>query len=164
MVKEIPLGRGMFALVDDEDYDRITVHPWRTLKNRDGKFYVIGNPSMKGKLTRTTLYMHREIIPVPFGMEIDHINGNRLDNRKSNLRVCDRQQNCMNASKRKDATTSKFKGVGFDKRCGKWRARVMLDRKEHWCGHYELEHDAAIAYNSKAKELFGEFARLNEVD
>ena len=96
----------------------------------------------------------------PAGMQIDHINGNGLDNRKVNLRLCNSSQNQRNARKRKSGT-SRFKGVDWHKESKKWRARICVNRKRIHIGRYKSEFEAAQAYDKKAIELFGEFASLN---
>ena len=102
--------------------------------------------------------MHREIINAPAGMQIDHINGNGLDNRKANLRLCNNAQNQQNRRKRSRAT-SLFKGVGWHD--NRWRARITVNGKQIEIGRFKSEFLAAEAYDQKAIELFSEFANLN---
>ena len=94
------------------------------------------------------------------GIHTDHKNGNGLDNQKHNLRTCSQAQNNRNAKKRENCS-SKYKGVYWDKKNKKWRARIYLNKKEICLGRYKNEIDAAKAYDEKAKELFGEFAQPN---
>jgi len=102
------------------------------------------------------LLLHRIILNAPKDMQVDHINGNRLDNRRENLRLCTHQQNCMN---RKPVTPG-YKGVSWAK--GKWRAQIRYQGYTHYLGNnFDAPEEAAQAYDEKAKELFGEFARLN---
>ena len=92
---------------------------------------------------------------------VDHINRNGLDNTRKNLRICTRSENLMNSKKPELNSTSKYKGVN---KCGNsWRAEIRLNRKGFYLGKFKTEKEAALAYNKKAIELFGEFARLNEV-
>lgn len=112
---------------------------------------------------RKAIYMHLEIMSVPDGMEVDHINGNGLDNRRENLRLCTRAQNRMNSVKR-IGKSSTFNGVYWHKNCRKWRASLKLDGKEIHIGYFNTELDAAEAYDEKAFELFGEFAKPNFKD
>jgi hypothetical protein len=91
---------------------------------------------------------------------VDHINGNGLDNRKSNLRICTHQQNCENSRKRKKSF-SKYKGVYWSKNAKKWVAQITIDGKSKHLGYFELEEDAAAAYDKAAVKYFGEFACLN---
>jgi len=102
--------------------------------------------------------MHREILLVDGSQEIDHINGNSLDNRKANLRVCTHRQNTQNSGKR-EGCNSRFKGAYWNKNRGKWHARIGHRGKQIHLGYFESE--AAKAYDEKAKELFGVFAHPN---
>jgi hypothetical protein len=104
--------------------------------------------------------MHRYIMKVPKGLVCDHINHNGLDNRKSNLRICTRQQNTYNQRSQKGGS-SKYKGVDWNKRQKKWRARIYYKRKFYYLGYFDNEVDAAKSYDKKAKEFFKEFACPN---
>jgi len=104
--------------------------------------------------------MHREILDAPDGMQIDHVNGNGLDNRVANLRLCTATQNQRNAVKRANGS-SRFKGVDWNKRQKKWRARITINKRTILIGRYCDEFRAAKAYDKKAIELFGEFANIN---
>lgn len=99
-------------------------------------------------------YLHKLILP---GVEVDHINGNSLDNRRSNLRLCKRYQNNGN---RRDLGS---KGVHFDKRTQKYRAEISCNGSRFRLGRFKNFEDAKEAYNKKAAELFGEFARFIDV-
>ena len=94
---------------------------------------------------------------------VDHINSNRLDNRIVNLRWCSHQQNMHNQSKTTKKTSSKYKGVCWDKQNGKWTVNIKKDNVQQHIGRFDNERDAAIAYNEKAIELFGNFAKLNVI-
>ena len=109
--------------------------------------------------------MHRFITSASKGTEVDHINHNTLDNRKSNLRICTRSENQMNARKRRGPQSSKYKGVyPYPLRTGvKWRVLVTLNTKIVFDCIYDTEEQAAIAYNSEAVKFFGKFAFLNKV-
>jgi hypothetical protein len=91
------------------------------------------------------------------GQHVDHINGNKLDNRKSNLRIVTNQENCFNSSRK----TGKYKGVSYVKSRGKWLAQIMKDYKNYFIGYYDTDYAAAVAYDKRALELFGTHARLN---
>lgn len=106
--------------------------------------------------------MHRELARTPKGMSTDHINGNRLDNRKKNLRVCTHSENCKNRGNRIDNKTG-YKGV-FPYGNGRFRVKIKLDGKMLHVGLYDTADEAARAYNRKAKELFGKYARLNKLN
>jgi len=105
--------------------------------------------------------IHRFIIDCPDGHVVDHINGNTLDNRKSNLRICKQTENTYNGRKRV-VGTSKYKGVHFDKGTKKWRARITPGGKSIHLGLYETQEEAAIAYDNAAIKYYGEFACLNK--
>lgn len=107
------------------------------------------------------VYMHRLLMQPKEGFHVDHINGNTLDNRRSNLRVCTAQQNIHNSAGRNK--TSEYKGVSWDKSRNKWKAVIGLNYKRIQIGRYETEKQAAIAYNHKAKELHKKYAVLNDV-
>jgi len=104
--------------------------------------------------------MHRVIMRAPKGVMCDHRNHNGLDNRKSNLRLCTSAQNQYNKKPKKDCA-SKYKGVVRRKDCKKWRAKIGFKGKRIHLGYFDDEMDAAMAYDDKAIELFGEFAYLN---
>ena len=158
-MKEILLTQGKVALVDDEDFERINQHKWYAYNNHGYQWYArreIKKPNGK----RTTQCMHRVIMKVKKGQELDHRNHDGLDNRKCNLRICTRAQNSMNRKKQRE-TSSRYKGVDWLKQRNKWRARIKVNQKSIHLGCFLLEPDAAKAYDAKAKELFGEFAYFN---
>jgi len=151
--KIIPLTQGKFAIVDAEDYNWLSRHKWCAAKSRD-TFYA--HRGSKGRL----ISMHRAIMRAPKGLICDHRNHNGLDNRKSNLRLCTNAQNQYNKSPKKDCS-SRYKGVILRKDCKRWRAKIGLKRKRIHLGEFADEIKAALAYDDKATELFGEFAYLN---
>jgi hypothetical protein len=149
----IPLTQGKFAIVDAEDFDWLNQYQWYACKCKS-TYYAARVE--RGK----TIRMHREIMRAPKGVLVDHINHTGLDNRKSNLRLCTNAQNCYN--QRPSARgTSRYKGVSWHKCSRKWSARVRCDGKFNNLGDYKDEMAAAMAYDDKAVELFGEFAYLN---
>ena len=115
----------------------------------------------KGKMIR----MHREVMGVfDSNIAVDHINGNKLDNRKENLRICSKQENTWNSIRKKSKNpTSKYKGVHWSKDRNKWVASIGYNMSVIPLGRFHNEIDAAIAYNNKAAELYGKYANLNEV-
>lgn len=115
--------------------------------------------------SRFSVYLHRLIIGAGSGDLVDHINRNPLDNRTANLRLATRSQNAANrgADRRRNGTTSRHKGVSFNKARGKWCAYIHVDGKTRSLGRFEAEDDAARAYNKAAVEAWGEFARLNDI-
>lgn len=96
------------------------------------------------------------------GFEIDHINNNGLDNRKKNLRFATHSQNLANARIRKRQASS-YRGVYYSKEKKKWRVLIGIDYSIKFVGYFKTQEEAALAYNKKAKEIFGEFACLNPV-
>jgi hypothetical protein len=149
MVKEIQLTQGRIAFVDDEDYERLIQWKWRYER------YAICE--VNGRVTK----MHRLILDAPEGVEVDHCNNNKLDNRKANLRLATRSLNEANKPKR-SGTVSHYKGVTWHS--SKWRAKIKRNGETHYLGHYDSEIDAAKAYDRAAREAFGEYARLNFPD
>lgn len=147
-------GRGV-AVVDDADAPLVTRYRWHL--HTEG--YAEGAIPTGRRGARSVL-MHRLIMGVPIGVQVDHRDGNRLNNQRGNLRVCGNAQNAKN--RRGVANrTSRFKGVHFDQQTGKWRALIMVNRRTVSCGRHRSEEDAARAYDEAAKRLHGEFARLN---
>lgn len=106
--------------------------------------------------------MHRLIMNPSKGMTIDHIDGDGLNNTKSNMRICTQQQNCMN-KKMTSRNTTGFKGVYFVKSCLVYWAYISISKKRIGLGCYKTAIDAAIAYNKAAIKYYGEFAKLNEI-
>lgn len=146
MAKCIPLTQGKAALVDDEDFDKLNQYKWCF----DGQY-------AQRKVGNKTIRMHRVILDSP---QVDHIDGDGLNNQRSNLRVCTHTQNQMNRAKHK-IMSSKYKGVSWNKPTEKWRARIETNQGSLYLGLFEVEEEAARAYDEAAKENFGEFARLN---
>lgn len=159
---EISLSGGGVAIVDAGDYNFLMQWKWFYLnKLYAARTKFIG--IVDGKAKRMTVKMHNVLMPPAEGYEIDHINGNGLDNRKSNLRICKHQQNMWNR-KAVTGSASKYKGVDWYAASGSWRAYIKIDGKQKHLGCYKSEDDAARAYNKAAIELHGEFARLNPVE
>ena len=104
--------------------------------------------------------MHRAILNAPKGLLVDHIDGNGLNNRKSNLRLCTFAQNAHNSRPRRNSS-SRYKGVCWHKLKKKWTVSIYKGGKRTYLGYYDDEIEAALAYDRKAEELFGEFAYLN---
>jgi hypothetical protein len=152
-MREIKLGsrrhRGLVALVDDEDFDFLNKFRWSVYACAGGP-YARGR-AINGKHTK----MHRLIMNTPLGLECDHINHDTLDNRKSNLRNCTRSQNMLNQKKKKGS--SRFKGVSWCKKDGRWLARLSIGGDQIHIGSFKYEEEAFEAYKSKAKEAYGEF-------
>lgn len=154
---EIVLSNGLTALVDDEDLGPLSAFNWFAHK-RHGRYYASRNITVSCNKQRA-IHMHRLIAGAKPGQDVDHINGNGLDNRKENLRLATRTEN--NRNRRKWGAKSKFKGV--QKRSpNSWRARIQVDGKRLHLGFYTTELRAALAYNNAAIKHFGKFANLNK--
>jgi len=158
---EIPLSKGKFAIVDDADYERISQFKWY-INNSGYAVRKEPSPNVNGKrVYGKTVFMHRQINETPDGMFTDHLNSDRLDNRRHNLRNCTKSQNRMNTSSR--GGSSKYKGVTWFARDKKWKAQSSYGGRHNHLGHFENEEDAALAYNFFALANFGEYAQLNTV-
>jgi len=168
-MKKIKLTQGKETLVDDDDYEMLNEHKWHAAK-AGNKYYAVRSLSTQSDGTRKRLKMHRAIIKPTDELEIDHRNGNTLDNRKENLRECTHQQNQANRRLGKD-NTSGYKGVSYKKRnkdminehSKPWEVRIRYNGKRLYLGAYKTKEEAALAYNKKAIELYGEYAYLNNV-
>lgn len=147
--------RGGFALVDSEDHERFSGMNWYS-----GGHGVVRKVLKGEKRECDHVYLHREIMGSPKGMFIDHKNHDVFDNRKSNLRICKKQQNQFNQKVRSDNKLG-IKGVHFRKDTKKWRACITINQKKYSLGNFSSSELARDAYNTKATELFGEFAWLN---
>lgn len=157
-MKTVPLTQGYEALVDDEDYERVSHYRWRVLKNANRR-YAIASPRING--VTKTLYLHRFIMDAGTDVFVDHKDGNGLDNQKHNLRFATPQQNSRNNPGR--SITSKYKGVSWDKRRSRWKAQIGVARgcKTMCCGRFDTEEQAARAADAAALAYHGDFARLN---
>lgn len=151
-MKEILLTREMAALVDDEDYDYLNQWLWYTALGH-GTFYAERHLPISPK-KRITIRMHRLIIDIPKGMVCDHIDGNGLNNQKWNLRAVTNRQNLQNMHAKK---SSKHPGVYFQKRGGKWIAKIRLkgDKRQRYLGTFTTEKEAAEMYLAYSKIIEG---------
>jgi len=158
VVVRIRVAKRIFALIDDEDIERVSQYDW-TIRTSGGTRYAATNTNKIGKSQRM---MHRYILGLKPGELADHINGNGLDNRRSNLRVVTASQNAQNSfvQRREDGKTSRFKGVF--RSGGKWSAKINVAGAVDVLGTFDDEQAAARAYDAAAALHFGEFAKTNE--
>jgi len=167
VMKEITLTQGEVALVDDADYEEVMKRKWHvTRSSRGGRLrrnlYAVGYKNCKPGYMN--VLMHREIMGAPQGMDVHHINGNGLDNRRRNLRVCTHQEN--QCGRHSTWGLSRYLGVSKSHRgCRKpWRAVITSKGKEYYLGCFYLQEQAARAYDRAALRFHGEFAALNFPD
>jgi len=158
-MKKIKLTQNKIAIVDNFDYEELSRYKW--CAHRDGNNYYVIRGIYNSITKRTNIiYMHNQII----GFKgIDHINGNGLDNRRCNLRTATRSQNAANCRKHNRNASSKFKGVRWCNWVNQWMVRISKNYKSIFIGYFKSEKEAAKAYNEKAKEFFGKYARLNNL-
>ena len=148
-MREIPLSQGKVATVDDDDFAYLSRFSWHTAANKK-TFYAQRKPSAPLGETGPIIKMHRVIMAAPPGLEIDHINGNGLDNRKENLRIVTTRENSQNRHIQK---TSLYPGVYWDSERGIWRARIRVGQGRIHLGRFKTEIAAANAYNSAYESL-----------
>ena len=173
--KTINLTQGYIAFVDEEDFQLVSQYCWQTEINgksiyamtkiiigREQQIKSVGRRVYKPRAIMSCIKMHRLIMNAPKDLLVDHKNGNGLDNRKSNLRFCTKQQNQMNQRPQRNNKYSSFKGVCFMKgKRNPWTAHIGLNNKLIHIGYFPSEIEAATAYNESALKYHGEFARLN---
>ena len=159
-MKEIPLTKGYKAIVDDEDFERLSGWKWHAMNAARTRVYAATSRIKNG--VRVHMTMHRMLMAplLAAGMEVDHINGDGLDNRRCNLRICTRAENARN-NRTPCTNRSGFKGVSFYKRRGVWRSHITVNGKFHHLGYFSTAENAHAAYCEAAKRLHGEFARVS---
>ena len=150
--RRIPLTQGKYAIVDPDDYVWLSKYRWYAAR-AGNTYYAIRGQWSKIQRRRLTISMHRLIIDVPDDMFVDHINHNGLDNRKANLRPATPADNARHARYPKINTSSKYRGVWYNKQTKKWRASIRVNRKRKHLGYFHNEIDAAHAYDEAAKKI-----------
>lgn len=153
-MKTIPLTQGQQALVDDDDYASLSKFQW--FAKRDKYTFYAARRSGKHHVT-----MHRILMQAEPRVEIDHKDGDGLNNQRYNLRRATHAQNLRGARGLRATKTSKYRGVCFQKNVRKWRAGISFENKKFYLGFFESEFSAALAYDKKCRELFGLFASPN---
>ena len=162
-MKTIPLTRGYFTKVDDDDYEKFAIYRWYASTGINKKYI---RPRrgywIKGKLIK--VWLHREIMNAKKGIYVDHINNDTLDNRKCNLRLCTKGENNHNRVINNNSTSG-YKGVTWKKDAKKWVAQIQIikdkKRKGIQLGYFITKEDAAKAYDKAALKYFGKFAKIN---
>jgi hypothetical protein len=160
----IPLSRGKFARVDEQDYEELCKHKWHA--QRGGKLREIWYAERKSEgshSSRTKIMMHRQILGLVKGdgKIVDHKDGNGLNNTRANLRIATAAQNTQNSHK-SSSTGTIFKGVEFEpKGARQWRARIGINGTNLHLGVFHAAWEAALAYDVAAEFYFAEFAHLN---
>lgn len=157
-LKEIKITQGKTVMLSDDDFNELSKYKWAYSASTG---YAV-RKGRKSKQEPRTVHMHRVILGAKSTEQVDHINGNKLDNRRSNLRIASIQKNSFNRKKPKVQCTSKYKGVLKRKNATKWEARIKINNKAIYLGTFIHEIDAAKAYNKAALKYFGDFARCNE--
>jgi hypothetical protein len=152
MSQQIPLTQGRFALVDDADFEALSKRRW-SYNQGYAVHYVPGSTQM--------MFMHRLIMTPPPDLQVDHINQNRLDNRRSNLRFATRSQNQANKGIQIN-NTSGYKGVTCHN--GRWEVRIRVNGRRLHLSHYDDPVVAAQVYDAAARRFYGEFATVNFPD
>lgn len=160
-MRSIELTQGRTVLVDDADFEYLNQWKWRFVadkRNPQYTGYALRNTMINGK--ETTVRMHRDITGVSKSHQVDHVNGNGLDNTRANLRICVGSQNQANRGKQKNCKSG-FKGVSWNKSKRKWVSFIQVLGKHIYLGGFDCKINAARVYDEKAKEVFGGFARTN---
>lgn len=156
----IPLTQGVFAKVDKSDFDQLSVYKWQAAKGRQGELRAVRTVYDKKSGKRKTVQMSRQILQAVGKQKVDHKNGNTLDNSRKNLRACSNQENGYNRGKNKN-NSSGFRGVSYEKRCGKWRATLKAGGAFKSLGYFESKKMAILSWKAAAKVYFGEYVRLD---
>lgn len=162
-MKEIQLTKGYVTIVDDDIYDWVNGMRWHALTTPSGKVYASGAAKHLGNGKEVSL--HRVVLATHTykTMDVDHINGDTLDNRKCNLRLATRSQNLSN-QKKKDGTKFQYKGVVYRKDRDRYMAHLTKDGKRYTSKKFKTIEEAALAYNTLAIKHQGEFAYINKIE
>ena len=155
MSRTIRLTKGFVATVDGADFKPLSQHYWHAHVTKNTTY-------ARSRINGRLVYMHRLLLSAPRGKEVDHVNSDGLDNRRSNIRLCTKSQN--NANRRSFKGTSRYKGVYFDKKRNRWVAEIQKDGRRRWLGMFEDESDAGEAYRNASLELFGEFSSAHSIN
>ncbi len=163
---KIELSQGLCALIDAEDYERISRHKWYALKDRSGNFYARRIRKKTDPPGSSKVFMHRELLNVPAGMQTHHKNHKTLDNRKCNIEAVTAAENIHACLKTKKPTTSRYKGVrkhfpDYADGGERWEARISCDGIQYEIGTFRDEVSAAREYDRASREHHGRFSEPN---
>ena len=159
-MKRILLTKGKFAIVDDDDYERLSSYKYRAIIDSEKPNATHAARNSKSNRLES-IYMTHDILNNAYGTPICHLNGNSLDNRKENL-VISTISVIDHRSCKRERTSSIYKGVYSWKNY--WRAQIYHKHIKYYLGYFGTEKDAALAYNRKARELYDEFAYQNKIE
>ena len=162
-MRKIPLSNGKYAIVDAEDYTKVSKYKWSETKLGHRRTSYARTNIKEGEKYRTES-LHRLILGLSSkdGNIVDHINGNGLDNRKINLRLSSPRENAVNVKTRRD-NTSGYKGVSFRKDRGTWRVEIKKNYKTVFNKTTRCIHLAGLIYNDNVKEIHGKYAWTNKI-
>lgn len=156
-MKKIPLSQGKYAIVDDEDFEYL--NQWKWYYNKGYACRNVNKGLINGTKKIIVEAMHRRILGIQDSREIDHIDCDKLNNQRSNLRYCSSQENKWNRPRFKN-NTSGYKGVFWHKRVNKFMAAICINYKLKHIGYFDTAEEAAIAYKKEAEKNHGDFFRL----
>ena len=157
-MKKIKLTRGRYVIVDNSLFDELNKLKWYYSSSG----YAMRDIKIKGQ-KRQAILMHRQIVNAPLNFVVDHIDGNKLNNIKSNLRIVTQHENQINRKYLNKNNNSGYRGVGWHPETGKWRARIMVNYQEKHLGLFITKEKAAFARKQATQKYFGEFAYLNQI-
>lgn len=151
-------GIARYAKVDSEDYDWLNQWKWNAVKSKYTAYAVRYIPKSE-RVRQPVIQMHRLIVGAQEGFQVDHIDGDGLNNQRANLRIVTLQQNRWN--RRSQPHSSRYKGVSWLKGKKRWTATIRIQGRNKFLGLFFEEKEAAKAYDNKAREAFGEYAKTN---
>lgn len=156
-IKKIPLTQGKYAIINEEDFDLVSKYKWHFFARKyAGRDYIENGKKKK-------MSMHRLITNFPIGCEIDHINGNGLDNRRSNLRISTHKENICNRAFLNKNNTTGYRGVTWSKEKNKYAAQITVDYRHKCLGYFDRAIDAAKMVNGALVKYHKNFACLNKI-